>query len=265
MNLSALLENWKYSKKHCPTIVSLCKYMIWVYGRKNNFLKKRILRIALQLGSPIENVVLSVRCNHGSDFFIFSEVFKHRYYEFNLPHLPKTILDLGANIGFTGIYLSKKFPTAEVACVEPMPENIELLRENLSTNSANVKIIPKAISIEDGEITMEKASMDYGHKVHGIGFGNNIEGEVVTVGAITVPSIIHELKWDRIGLLKVDVEGYEGILLQQKCDWLAYVDAICIECHEGFGDGELATLAKKYGFSVPEKLLGVHLLIRKFG
>ena len=262
MNLSALMENWKYSKEHCDSIASRCKYMIWVYGRKFDFLKKLKLRITFKLASPVEQVILCVRCNHGSDFFIFSEVFKHRYYEFKLPDSPKTVLDLGANIGFTGLYLAKKFPSAEVACVEPMPDNIELLRENLSSNHANVKIIPKAISIEDGVVKMQKAGMDYGHKIQGIGFGKNIEGEVIKVEAISVPSLMHDLKWDRIGLLKVDVEGYEGILLQQKCAWLSFVDAICIECHEGFGDVELAALAKKYGFSAPEKLPGAHLLIR---
>lgn len=264
MNLSALVENWKYSGKYCASIVNRCKYMIWVYSQKIYFLKKLKFRITFKLGSPVEQLSLCVRCNQGSDFFIFSEVFKHRYYEFELQDSPKTVLDLGANIGFTSLYLAKKFPSADVACVEPMPDNIELLRENLSANHANVKIISKAISIEDGVVKMQRAGMDYGHKVQGIAFGRNIGGEVIMVEAVSVPSLMYDLKWDRIGLLKVDVEGYEGILLQQKCDWLGLVDAICIECHEGFGDVELATIARKHGFSAPKKLPGAHLLIRNY-
>lgn len=45
---------------------------------------------------------------------------------------PRTILDLGANIGFASLQLAKHFPDAEIFAFEPLPENFELLQHNVS-------------------------------------------------------------------------------------------------------------------------------------
>ena len=207
--------------------------------------------------------MLTVRCNGGSDYFIFSEVFQHRYYEFPLSFAPETVLDLGANIGFTSIYLSKKYPDADIACVEPMPNNIKLLNKNLLNNNVNVMIVPKAISTENGMVNMQIAPMDYGHKIQGITFGRDVGGDVIQVESVSVPSLMRDFGWKRVGLLKIDIEGYEGILLKEKCEWLNLIDSICIECHEGFGIMELSNIAAKYGFHPPMKLPGAYLLVRE--
>lgn len=262
MKLGTLLYHWKNTKGLCSEFGSRCKYVVWVCSKKLTLFKKLQLKIKFTLASPVGKVALTVRCNRGSDYFIFSEVFQHRYYDFTLPTTPATVLDLGANIGFTSIYLSRKYPDAEIACVEPMPNNIKLLNTNIIANKANVRVIPKAISIEDGFVSMQKAPMDYGHKIEGIGYGREVGGDVIQVKAVSVSSLMRELGWKRIGLLKVDVEGYEGILLQNKCEWLSCIDSICIECHEGFGVAELKTIAAKYGFFPPEKLPGAYLLVR---
>lgn len=262
MKLGTFLYHWKNTRELCSGFQSRCKYIFWVYSKKLTLFKNMRLKINLKIGSPVGKVALTVRCNSGSDYFIFSEVFQHKYYDFTLPTTPQTVLDLGANIGFTSIYFSRKYPDAEIACVEPMPNNIRLLNTNLIANKAKVRVIPKAISIEDGLVRMQKAPMDYGHKIKGIDYGREFGGDVIQVQAVSVPSLMRELGWKRVGLLKVDVEGYEGILLQKKCEWLNYIDSICIECHEGFGVSELTTIAAKYGFLPQVKLPGAYLLVR---
>jgi hypothetical protein len=71
---------------------------------------------------------------------------------------------------------------------------------------------------------------------------------------------LDRLKWSRIGLLKVDTEGYERILFRDKCPWLSEVDAMFIECHEGFGEADLERIALAHGFEPPVKLPGIWFL-----
>jgi FkbM family methyltransferase len=262
MDLKALSKNWQKARTRCPSLKDRLKYLAWLYNRPKLAFQGRALKIRFALGAPIGNLTLNVRCNRGSDAFIFSEVFEHRYYDFALPDMPRTILDLGANIGFTGLYFARKFPDADIVCVEPMPENVKLLKENLDANQAAARVVAKAVAVEDGTVTMQKSEMDYGHKVNAIKFGKQFTGETIEVGAVSVPTLMGELGWKRIGLLKIDVEGYEGVLLRQNCAWLNNVDAICIECHEGFSKMELCEIAAKYDFLSPKDLPGTLLLIR---
>jgi hypothetical protein len=104
---------------------------------------------------------------------------------------------------------------------------------------------------------------DYGHKVAGIQYGKALTGQLLEVEGISIPTLMQKLNWQEIGLLKIDIEGYEAILLQANCEWLSRVNAICIECHEGYGESQLQALAKQWEFSLPQQLPGTWLLIRR--
>jgi FkbM family methyltransferase len=237
---------------------------MWLYSDKP-FVKTWITgrhQINFKYASPIDKITLYVRDNGGSDAFIFSEVFDRCYYDLHLPFQPKTILDLGANAGFTTIFFARQYPSAEIACVEPVPDNVELLRKNIELNYVQAQVFPSAISVTDGSLEMELDVNDYGHKVAGIEYGKKFAGKTIQVEALSIPTLLNKLGWSRISLLKVDIEGYEAILLKECCDWLSIVDAICIECHEGYGEGDLQDLAKQWGFSSPQLLPGTWLLLR---
>jgi hypothetical protein len=76
-------------------------------------------------------------------------------------------------------------------------------------------------------------------------------------------SILHRLGWDRVGLLKIDIEGRESVLLSQDCDWLRDVDALCLEYHHHCAEVELGRLAQRFGFLPPHHLPGdIWLLTR---
>jgi FkbM family methyltransferase len=266
MNPIALVRNIDYTLQICPTWADRLNRLLWLYSDKQlvkAISPKRHRQISFCYALPVGNFQMTVRDNQGSDAFIFGEVFDHRYYDFPLPSSPKTILDLGANAGFTAIFLARKFPEAELACVEPMPDNIQLLRKNLESNKVEATVFPAAIAVEDGSIQMEIGTLDYGHKVAGITYGTALTGHTLEVEAISVPTLLKKLNWERISLLKVDIEGYEGVLLKENCEWLTRVDAMCIECHEGFGESDLQTLAERWGFAPPQPLPGTWLLTRK--
>ena len=107
---------------------------------------------------------------------------------------------------------------------------------------------------------MELATKDYGHKVAGAVAAAGANH--VQVEGLSITTILGRLRWERVGLLKVDIEGYESTLFAGDCAWLLRVDSMCIECHEGFGEGELSQLARRFGFQAPKRLAGVWLLRR---
>ncbi len=201
-----------------------------------------------------------VRANGGSDAFILGEVFDHEYYQLGLSFSPATILDLGANAGFTAVYFSRHYPDARIAAVEPIEDNLRILRHNTAANAPSVEIVAAAASIKDGSAFMELAKSDYGHKIFD---GDSASrAKTVLVKVMTIPSMLRHLAWDRIGLLKMDIEGHEKILFSGDCEWLRAVDAMCIECHDGFGEPDLLGLAKQFGFLPPRRLPGIWLLVR---
>lgn len=261
MDLSALAQNWKAAGTLCPALRDRWKYAFWLYNKWPRLFGNRPMHLRFVVAPPVNNVTLNVRCNHGSDAFIFSEIFLHRYYDFSLPEEPRTILDLGANIGFSTLFFARKYPSAALACVEPMPENVSLLNANLRNNSVNAKVFPKAISVDDQPVTMQRAEKDYGHKVQNIPYGKRLNGHTLQVASISMSNVLREMGWERIGLLKIDVEGYEGILLRENNQWLQKVDALCIECHEGFGEEDLRAIASARGWQV-QALPGTWLLTR---
>lgn len=264
MNIQALLQNIQQTFVICPTLGDRLKRLLWLYG--NNSLIKQFFSYHYQISfifdKPINKLELLIRNNLGADNFIFSEVFLLQYYNFELPIRPQTILDLGANIGFTTIFFAHCYPDAQLVSVEPISNNVELLRKNLNLNLVKSRVISAAIAVLDGEIQMKICPKDYGHKIASIDYGNSFEGEVVDVKAISVPTILGQMNWNRVGLLKIDIEGYEAILLKESCDWLAKVDNICIECHEGYGESDLIDMAQQWGFLPPQKLPGIWLLTR---
>jgi len=264
MNFQSLLYNLRETFALCSTWRDRWQRLLWLYG--NNSLIKKITssqyQIQFNLAKPVNKVNLLVRNNRGSDNFIFSEVFTHQYYRFDLPNEPSTILDLGANTGFTTIFFSRRYPHAEIASVEPISSNIDLLRKNLALNQVKSCVFPAAISVVDGTVQMEIAPRDYGHKVANIQYGASFGGEIIDVEAISIPTLMKRMNWEKIDLLKIDIEGYEAILLKDSCDWLNQVNNICIECHEGYGESDLFAMAKQWGFLPPQQLPGTWLLTR---
>ena len=260
MNVRALLENIRISGTICRGWPARLGYLRWLYSRHSSHAIPR--NITFHYPPPIGEISVVVRSNRGSDAFIFGEVFNHRYYDFSLPVPPTTILDLGANIGFTTLFLGRKYPRAALACVEPVETNTRVLTRNLELNRLDATVFRAAIGVADGHLEMHLDDHDYGHKISGIDYGKAIVGQLIKVESLSVPTIMARLHWPRIGLLKIDIEGYEGVLLSQNCDWLRQVDALCIECHENYGEADLVKLAANYGFSAPRALPGIWLLTR---
>ena len=101
--------------------------------------------------------------------------------------------------------------------------------------------------------SMEISVKDYGHRINELphpGAGS------LEVPALSIDTIRQRLGWDRIVLLKIDIEGYEKRLFSSECAWLHRVDALCIECQEA----DVQRIAREFGFLAPSRLPGIRLL-----
>ncbi|MBF0135038.1 MAG: FkbM family methyltransferase [Magnetococcus sp. DMHC-1] len=249
----------------CPVLIDRIKYLSCLYSSKRPWVKKIFgtkWYIDFKYPYPVGPLRLVIRNNFGSDLYIHGEVFHHHFYDLSLSFVPKTILDLGSNIGLTLIYFSKVYPQAQLAGLEPIPGNIQLLRENLQMNQVAATVFQSAVAIQDGFVEMEIALMDSDHRIRESMASDRFTNQILRIESMTVESVLEKLQWERIGLLKVDIEGYEKILLKEQCAWLNRVDALCIECHSGFGESDLQEISRSWGFSTPKLLPGIWLMER---
>lgn len=220
-------------------------YLCWLYHQKAFGRASPTPRhITFRLPPPLGAVQLAVRDNRGADQLVFGEVLIKRDYEVDVPE-PATVLDLGGNVGLATLYFGRRWPRARLAVVEPIPGNLQMLRENLQLNGINATIFDAAVGVTDGTVSMAIAQLDCAHHIVA---GDSAAG-AISVRALSIPTIMQQLGWDRIGLLKMDIEGYESVLLRSHTEWLHRVDALCIEAFDGtISSDELRSIAQQHGF-----------------
>ena len=229
------------------------RQMLLLYaGALPKVLRRPCWTIGFRCPPPIGAIRLILRDNGGADRFVCSEVFEHECYGLPSACQPSTILDLGAHIGLAAIYFARSFPSARIACVEPVTDNLRLLRDNLEMNGVAAAVFAAAAHVEDGSVWMERATLSFGHKI--ASDAGPVAGELFEVAALSVPTLIERLGWERIGLVKIDIEGHEAALLSERSDWLHRVDAICLEYHLDGGRSHLTEIADRFGFLPPRVL-----------
>jgi len=161
---------------------------------------------------------------------------------------PETILDAGANCGYAAVAMARRYPAARVAVVEPEPENLRALRRTLALNRVEATVIGAALTAGEGPVELQLSAVSGAHSVVP-GFRSGGPG-VCTVEGRPVAGILAELGWERISLLKIDVEGAEKELFRENCEWLSRVDAIVGELHSDYDGPAVAADLARWGLSV---------------
>ncbi len=123
-----------------------------------------------------------------------------------------SILDVGANIGIMTAHLSENFPNDSVFSIEPMPENLSVLKKIISKrNLKNVKVFPVAVGSESGSLKMIMPT-DGKAKLQGLSHVKTAEitewneGEEFEVEVKTLDELFAN---EKIQGIKMDVENYE--------------------------------------------------------
>ncbi|MBK6892701.1 MAG: FkbM family methyltransferase [Flavobacteriales bacterium] len=143
---------------------------------------------------------------------------------------PGTVIDCGANIGLATRYLQHAYPEAHIIAVEPEEGNFELLCKNME-GYPKVECVRAGIWPEEGKLQLQRE----GHQESAYRTEAGDQGDT---DALTIPGIMQRYGMDRIGLLKVDIEGSElELFCKGDLGWIDKVDRLSIELHDWFRPG----------------------------
>jgi FkbM family methyltransferase len=174
---------------------SFGRYAVWRSGGQPG-------EIELRLRGGLRVVV-----RPGADYWTLSEIFFARQYDAGLP-LPRdmrTIVDVGANVGYATLWFLHRHPAARVLAFEPVPEHQRQIERHLRMNSLahRVELVAAAATTADGTARLDPEGPE-----------SRLVDEA-SEGAITVPTVdwFARLPEGRIDLVKMDIEGAECRLL----------------------------------------------------
>ena len=165
----------------------------------------------------------------------YREVFAEQVYRFEFASGAPRILDLGANIGLSVLYFKQLFPDSLVTAYEADPAVFGYLEKNIRTHGlGGVKLVQGAVWHEAGVLDFHAEGGDGGRIVQGV------SPETISVPAYDIREILRSGEFD---VLKMDIEGAEGVVFQACRGLLDGIRYIFMEYHSTPGsDQQLHTI-----------------------
>jgi len=207
-----------------------------LYMRVSFLFKNNSLELNLRWGS--------------SDFLVFEQIFiKEEYAQlFDNTLDSPVIVDAGANIGCTTIYLKTLYPSARILSIEADPANFDALNRNIRLcNLDKVTCLNSALWHVNGTARLARnfqGVRDWSIKVE--------ESGDIIVPARTMSSILEQTSIGQVDVLKMDIEGAElNIFVSDlwMSEMLRTLRCIAIEVHDD-EEKKIEAALSAAGFSV---------------
>lgn len=172
----------------------------------------------------------------------YREIYGNGIYDIPLGPSP-FIVDCGANIGISTLYLKHMHPDAEIVAFEPDETNFSLLEKNVRDSGfKGITLRREAVWKEDGTIEF---SLD-------ANMGSRIEetggSQTRKVDCVRLKSLLDR----RVDFLKLDIEGAEYEVVKDIEDALGHVENVFLEYHGDFDQGsqlaEMTSILARNGF-----------------
>lgn len=194
------------------------RYLAWRVG----FLGKRALVVRLVTG---ERLVL--RPQPSTDLQTAMEIFFCEAYRSPRPLAPervRKIVDLGSNVGYSVVYLSRRYPYATIEAYEPHPTHVQQALRHVTANGLEKRVKIHAAAAGNQSCRMYLLDAENQSTLFSLGGHGRIEVPVVdwlaTAGS------------EPIDFLKMDIEGSEyGILFDPRFPQMN-VRNLVVEWHE---------------------------------
>src|SRR5258706_3343004 len=148
--------------------------------------------------------------------------------------VPRTVIDVGANVGQFAVACAKIFPGVTIYSFEPLPGCVERLKGNVA-RLGDVHVYPLALGAESGETTMHVNSHSHSSSILPLGerhrraFPSAREIGHIKVKMSTLDLEMKSMFLERPVLLKLDVQGYETLVLEGARETLDKVDYVLLE------------------------------------
>ncbi len=177
--------------------------------------------------------------------------------DYKVPNNISCAVDFGSNIGLSALYFLTRGKEVKTYLFEPLPQNIERLKDNLSDFKERWKLEEAAVGLSEGTAAFTfEATGRYGRLEESSAGAEQVEVSVKSAVAILENILAHH---DRIDILKIDVEGLENDILaslDQKV--LERIDRIYAETESGpplsgFKQEQYGAIARYFNLKVCAK------------
>ncbi len=173
------------------------------------------------------------------------EIFIDKVYQLSLPAAP-FIIDCGAHIGLSVIYLKQQHPGARILAFEPDKTNFSLLQKNISSfGLTNIDLRNEAVWKENTTLRFaQEGSMSSKIETNGDAASNNSQ--------VTATRLL-DVMTRKVDFLKLDIEGAEYEVLKDISSKLGLIENMFIEYHGLFSQNkelnEILQMVTGSGFS----------------
>lgn len=174
----------------------------------------------------------------------------------------ENFIDIGANIGLYSLLAARHLPEGRpIIAFEPDPGTAGRLRINLALNGVTrVEVVEAAVSPERGEMSLYQAPNSIGLTSANKRFDDWVEERVPMV---PLAEALAERGIQRIGMLKIDIEGFEDRALLPYLDTMppdAWPRYILIEvCHQKYWRRDVVAELRAKGYrAVFDNVRNIH-------
>ena len=182
-------------------------------------------------------------CDPQEFLYGLKEIFIKEPYRLPLPQ-NAFILDCGANIGLSVIYLKELCPSAELVAFEPDETNFQLLTKNVGAFGFKGVTLRKEAVWKERTALRFSADSNMGSKIT-----DKVTEHTKDVQAVRLKEFLNR----QVDFLKMDIEGAEYEVLMDIADNLFRVRSLFIEYHGTFAQQrellEMLTLLSDSGFT----------------
>jgi FkbM family methyltransferase len=197
---------------NCDTSISSISRFELKYIQDNNFnlVQKRNENYLIQMDGCINDYFwINIYPDWKNDTFDIFDKYLDK---------TKQFLDIGAWVGVTSLYASRK--SSYVVCVEADPVSVEKLKFHINTNYIDtvIDVEPTAIYSETTEILFgpntTSSTSEFNDSMSQIKISQTKSNDILTK-TITFNEIITKYNLNNLSLIKVDIEGGEEYILDE--------------------------------------------------
>jgi FkbM family methyltransferase len=187
----------------------------------------------------------------GSDLRVFAQVLANREYRcLDRSDISGLIIDCGANIGLSTVYFLTRFPNTHLIALEPDPDNFKMLALNTASFSDRVTLLQAAVWNRNTGLVFSDSRFRDGNEWTR-SCRESEASEIPQIEAFDISTILAMSSFERVGLLKVDIERGELVLFDESAEnWIKLVDTIAIELHGPDCENAFHTIVAKEDFLV---------------
>lgn len=140
------------------------------------------------------------------------------------------IVDAGGYIGTAALKLARMYPAATVVTIEASSRNFDILQRNVAGVD---RIVPinAALHAESGRF-VELVDRGTGAWGFSIAVSGSSKDTLETVSTVSLSDITQRFPGKSLGIVKMDIEGGEHVLLRPRDATLETADAIFAEMHD---------------------------------